>query len=143
MTGVQTCALPICDRITERTDIYIADSLGELGLFYRLADIAFVGGSLVPHGGQNLLEPARLDCAILHGPHMANFAAFTAAFAAQRGAVEVADGAALAAAVGGLLGDRDERRRLMAAAQTVAAAEAGVLDRIAAALEPYLERLGR
>ena len=147
-TGLRKIGLTVAlrsagDRITERTDIYIADSLGELGLFYRLADIAFVGGSLVPHGGQNLLEPARLDCAILHGPHMANFAAFTAAFAAQRGAVEVADGAALAAAVGGLLGDRDERRRLMAAAQTVAAAEAGVLDRIAAALEPYLERLGR
>ena len=116
-TGLRKIGLTVAlrsagDRITERTDIYIADSLGELGLFYRLADIAFVGGSLVPHGGQNLLEPARLDCAILHGPHMANFAAFTAAFAAQRGAVEVADGAALAAAVGGLLGDRDERRRL-------------------------------
>ncbi|MFP6731342.1 MAG: 3-deoxy-D-manno-octulosonic acid transferase [Alphaproteobacteria bacterium] len=126
------------DAITEATDIYMADNLGELGLFYRLADIAFVGGSLVPHGGQNLLEPARLDCAILHGPHMANFAAFTAAFAANRGAIEVAGGKDLATAVGGLLDNGDERRRLMAAARVVAEAEAGVLERIAAAIEPYL-----
>jgi len=62
------------ERITEDTDIYIADSMGELGLFYRLAPIAFIGGSLVPHGGHNPIEAAHLDCAILTGPNMQNFA---------------------------------------------------------------------
>ena len=56
------------------TQIYVADTLGELGLFYRAAPFAFVGGSLVPHGGQNPLEPARLGTAVLTGPHTANFA---------------------------------------------------------------------
>ena len=48
--------------------MYIADTLGELGLFYRLSDIVFMGGSLVAHGGQNPLEPARLSCAIITRP---------------------------------------------------------------------------
>jgi 3-deoxy-D-manno-octulosonic-acid transferase len=55
------------------TQIYIADTLGELGLFYRLAPFTFIGGSLVQHGGQNPLEPARLETAILAGPHTQNF----------------------------------------------------------------------
>ncbi|MBC6444015.1 MAG: 3-deoxy-D-manno-octulosonic acid transferase [Alphaproteobacteria bacterium GM202ARS2] len=52
---------------------YIADTIGELGLFYRLACVAFIGGSLIQHGGQNPLEAARLDCAIITGPHHDNF----------------------------------------------------------------------
>src|SRR5690606_8141479 len=66
------------EPIGAETDIYVADTVGELGLFYRLAPIAFIGGSLVPHGGQNLLEAAKLNCAILQGPHTANFAAIVA-----------------------------------------------------------------
>ncbi len=127
------------EPITENTDIYLADTLGELGLFYRLTPVAFVGGSLVPHGGQNPLEPARLDCAIVYGPHMANFAAFTAAFATAQGAMEAADGAGLTAALGKLLNDPDERHRRIAAARAVAEAEAGVLDRVTEALAPYLD----
>lgn len=68
----------------DRTAIYIADTMGELGLFYRLAHFAFVGGSLVRHGGQNPLEPARLNCAVLAGPHTFNFTgAYEAIFRAQ------------------------------------------------------------
>jgi 3-deoxy-D-manno-octulosonic-acid transferase len=61
------------EDLSEMTDIYIADTMGELGLFYRLSDIAFIGGSLVPHGGQNPLEAARLGCALIYGSHMDNF----------------------------------------------------------------------
>ena len=57
-----------------RHAVYLADTLGELGLFYRLARVAFVGKSLVAEGGQNPLEPARLGCPVLFGPHMTNFA---------------------------------------------------------------------
>ena len=138
-TGLTVALRSAGEPIDRSVDIYIADTLGELGLFYRLAPVAFVGGSLIAHGGQNLLEPARLGRAIIHGPHMANFAAFTAAFAAAHGAIEVADGAGLTAALGGLLDDAGERRRRGAAARAVAEAEAGVLDRIEAALAPYLD----
>ena len=65
-------------------DVYLADTMGELGLFYRLAGIAFVGGSLVAKGGHNPFEAARLDCAVLHGPDMSNCAAMAAALAAAR-----------------------------------------------------------
>ena len=59
--------------ITPSTQIYIADTMGELGLFFSLSDIVFMGKSLVPHGGQNPLEPLKLGCAVVHGPHMTNF----------------------------------------------------------------------
>ena len=58
------------DRTTE---IYVADTVGELGLIYRLAPAVFIGGSLVKHGGQNPIEAAKLRAAILHGPHVWNF----------------------------------------------------------------------
>jgi 3-deoxy-D-manno-octulosonic-acid transferase len=70
--------------ITPQTAVYIADTLGELGLFYRLTPFCFVGGTLVPLGGHNPLEPAALQCAVLAGPHIANSrAAFDAILAAQ------------------------------------------------------------
>ena len=66
------------------TAIYIADTMGELGLFYRLVHFCFVGGSLIRHGGQNPLEPAKLGCAVLTGPHTFNFTpAYEALLAAQ------------------------------------------------------------
>jgi 3-deoxy-D-manno-octulosonic-acid transferase len=61
------------DLIESNTDIYIADTMGELGLFFQLTEIVFMGKSLVPLGGQNPLEALRLECAVLHGPHMMNF----------------------------------------------------------------------
>jgi 3-deoxy-D-manno-octulosonic-acid transferase len=66
------------------TQLYVADTMGELGLFYRLAPFAFLGGSLVPHGGQNPLEPARLGTAVVTGPHTHNFEeTFVSLLAAQ------------------------------------------------------------
>ena len=56
------------------TDIYIADTIGELGLFYALAPVALIGGSLVPHGGQNPVEAIKLGAAVLTGPNWQNFA---------------------------------------------------------------------
>jgi 3-deoxy-D-manno-octulosonic-acid transferase len=61
------------EPITQSTQVYIADTIGELGLFYRLGKIVFMGGSIIPHGGQNMLEPARLGCAVVWGEHVFNF----------------------------------------------------------------------
>ena len=55
------------------TDIYLADTIGEMGLWYRLADVAFLGGSMVPRGGQNPIEPAKLGVPIVHGGNLGNF----------------------------------------------------------------------
>lgn len=61
------------DKLTKAIQVYISDMMGELGLWYALADVVFVGGSLVHHGGQNVLEPARMECAIFVGSHTFNF----------------------------------------------------------------------
>ncbi len=120
------------------TGIYIADTLGELGLFYRLAKVAFIGGSLVPHGGQNPLEPARLGCPILLGPHCWNFAEPVARLLAAGGAIQMAPGgapaAALARAVGDVLSSPDRGQAMAGNASAVAAGEVALPSRIAAAL---------
>ena len=81
------------EPIDAATDIYLADTLGELGLFYRLAGIAFIGGSIARKGGHNPLEAALLDCAILHGPDMSNCAAMARALAGAGATITVTDGA--------------------------------------------------
>ncbi len=126
-----------------QTAIYIADTMGELGVFYRLAGLAFVGGSLVPHGGQNPLEAARLDCAVLFGPHMNNFRDIADALLRQGGAHEVRGPDDLATEVARLLDDRAECVRRAAAAAAVAEAGRGAVERVLAALEPLLARLPR
>ena len=120
------------------TAVYVADTLGELGLFYRLAPITFVGGSLVPHGGQNLLEPARLGAAIVHGPHVANFHEVAERLATVGAAQPVADAAALADTVAMLLNDPTARTRMAEAGIEEASSQADVLDRVMAALAPRL-----
>ncbi len=61
------------EKITPDTNIYIADTIGEMGLWYDIANIVFIGGSLIPHGGQNFIEPSRVRDAVIVGPHMYNF----------------------------------------------------------------------
>ena len=129
------------ETIAAATDIYLADSLGELGLFFRLADVVFVGKSLVPLGGQNPIEPARLGCALIHGPHMANFEDMAARMKETGAAAEVADEAALAVAVAQLLDDEDRRRRSIEAGRAFADGEAHVLDAVMAELAPFLDAL--
>ena len=120
------------------TDIYIADTMGELGLIYRLATIVFVGGSLASHGGQNPIEPIKLGAAVVHGPHVWNFAEIYAALDEAHGAEQVTDVGKLTVRVGAWLRDVDERTAVVAAARETVAALGGALDRTVAAIEPYL-----
>ncbi len=120
------------------TDIYVADTMGELGLFYRLAPIVFMGGSLVAHGGQNPIEAIKLGAAIVHGPHVFNFGDVYEALDGAGGA-RVADGReALVKQLGQLLADADARGALVHAGERIVAELGGALDRTLAALEPYL-----
>ena len=123
------------------TDIYIADTMGELGLIYRLAPIVFVGGSLARHGGQNPIEPAKLGAAILHGPQVWNFTEIYAALDSAHGAELVSDVGKLAVRVGAWLKDADERATVAAAARETVASLGGALDRTISALEPYLMQI--
>ena len=127
------------DRLHAGTALYVADTLGELGLFYRAADLVFVGNSLAPPGGgQNPIEPARLGCAVLHGPHTANFTDVYPGLDAVGGAAAVADAAHLADAVATLLADPARLRTMARAAAECVDGQGGATARTATALAPYL-----
>ena len=124
-----------------KTDIYVVDTLGELGLVYRLAPIVFIGGSLATRGGQNPVEPIKLGAAVLHGPHVWNFAEIYAALDAAHGAEQVTDGGRLTVRVGAWLTDAAERVKVAARARETVTQLAGALDRTLAALDPYFMRI--
>jgi 3-deoxy-D-manno-octulosonic-acid transferase len=121
------------------TGIYVADTLAELGLLYRLSDIVFMGGSLVPHGGQNLLEPARLGCALMCGPHVWNFAGIVKEMRSGGAVRQVGDADELAAAVGDFLANPKLRQEAEDAAARYVRHEVQVLERVIAALAPFLD----
>jgi 3-deoxy-D-manno-octulosonic-acid transferase len=110
--------------ITDDLDVYIADTLGELGVFYRLSDIAFVGGGITPKGGHNPLEPARLGAAILHGPHIFNFGETYGSMREAGGAALVRNERELATAVSRLLADEKTRAAIVDAASIAAESNA-------------------
>ncbi len=123
------------------TEIYVCDTLGELGLIYRLASVVFMGGSLVPHGGQNPIEPIKLGAAVVHGPHVANFADLYRALDQAARAEPVTDPDTLTARLAELLTDAPARARLAAAGRRTVDALAGAVDRSMAAIEPYLVQI--
>ena len=129
------------EPIAADTDIYLADTFGELGVFYSLADIAFVGGSLVEKGGHNPFEAARLDCAVLIGPHTANCTAMAEALTDADAAEIVTDGEALAAALARLLDDKKLRIRRAQNAAQIAASGLGTLDAALRHLASWLDPL--
>jgi 3-deoxy-D-manno-octulosonic-acid transferase len=124
-----------------QTDIYIADTMGELGTIYRAAPVVYMGGSLVEHGGQNPIEPVKLGAAIVHGPHVWNFTEIYAALDAARGAAEVEDVDGLSERIGYWLADAAARRAAAEAAQKTVERLGGALKRTMAELEPYLLQL--
>ncbi|MCK0206987.1 3-deoxy-D-manno-octulosonic acid transferase [Starkeya koreensis] len=123
------------------TGIYVADTIGELGIFYRLGGVALLGGSLARKGGQNPIEPIKLDTAILHGPHVTNFAELYARLDEARGAAPVTDARSLAASAYMLLADAASRRRMVGAGQTTVESFGGALERTLAAIDPYLVQI--
>jgi 3-deoxy-D-manno-octulosonic-acid transferase len=121
--------------------IYVADTLGELGLIYRIAPIVFMGGSLASHGGQNPIEAIRLGAAVLHGPHVWNFAEIYATLDEAHGAELVTDAEALTARLGEWLADAAARKSVVDAATGAVGQLAGALKRTLTALDPYLMQL--
>lgn len=126
------------DPITPETDIYIADSMGELGIFYRISGIVFIGGSLVPHGGQNPLEAARLDCALIIGSHMENFPAIIADLIRHDACIRVDGENDLRLAVEELLHNTDKQEELAEAAFEAVKREGGAVEKIIMEIQPAL-----
>jgi 3-deoxy-D-manno-octulosonic-acid transferase len=127
-----------------RSGIFLLDSVGELAAVYSLADIAFVGGSLVPTGGHNILEPAQYGAAILVGPHTFNFREIVSLFeqggAEQDGAVKTVTAETLPAQLLSLLDRPDERQRMGRLAKDLFGKHAGATRRTLEALQPLLRQ---
>jgi len=126
---------------TAATDIYVADTMGELGLFYRLSGIVFMGGSLIHHGGQNPIEAIKLGAAIVHGPHVFNFADVYEALDQSGGARIAPTHEALVKQLGQLLADPAVCEAMQRAGHGVVEQLGGALERTMTALEPYLMQL--
>jgi 3-deoxy-D-manno-octulosonic-acid transferase len=122
----------------DTAEIYVADTIGELGLFYALAPVAFVGGSLVDKGGQNPIEAVSLGAAVLTGPHWRNFIDAYRTLLRHRGAAEVHSKDELASAVARLLTEDSERQRMCDGARAALLTLGGALERTLEALEPQL-----
>ena len=120
-------------------DVYLLDTLGELTRFYACADAAFVGGSLAPAGGHNVLEPASLGVPLVSGEHTANFAEIIGLFKDADAITTVTGAAQLAAAVTSLLQDGELRRNRGERAQRLVQRNQGAIDSVMELLGNYLE----
>ncbi|HEX3709583.1 MAG TPA: 3-deoxy-D-manno-octulosonic acid transferase [Pseudolabrys sp.] len=139
--GLQTALRSRGELPGRSTEIYVADTLGELGIVYRVAPAVFVGGSFARHGGQNPIEAAKLGSAILHGPNVWNFAEIYAALDQAQGAVRLSDERLLVSGFRALMAQPAARGRVTHAARTTVDALGGALERTLIALDPYLMQL--
>ena len=141
---VSTLGLSLDRRSTLQPDadaipssVLLGDSMGEMFMYLAAADLVLVGGSLVPVGGHNVLEPAALSKPVLHGPHMDNFTAARELLEAQGASLEVAaDSRAIASALNQLISDPERCRRMGRAGAEAIAANRGTLTRILSILTP-------
>ncbi len=149
---VQRCGLrvsrrsewPVLDRPPPdlaACDVILGDSMGELFAWYACADVAIIGGSLLPFGAQNLIEACAVGVPVLLGPHTYNFAQAAEEAVAAGAALRVTDAAQALAATAELLADGERRRRMSDAAHAFAAAHRGATQRTMQALGPLLARL--
>ena len=129
------------EDIETDTSIYVADTVGEMGIFYRLCGIVFMGGSLIEHGGQNPLEAARLECAILSGPNTHNFKSIYKELESVGGVLVVKDAADLAMKVDEIIRDHDKQETLAQNAFEFIEGKKGMLNEYVKLLSPYLNPL--
>lgn len=129
------------EPVTTQTEIYLGDSMGELAAYYAAADVAFVGGSLMPLGGQNLIEACAAGCPVLIGPHTWNFLEAADLAVAAGAALRVADAEALAHTLKQLYQHPDKLRLMGEAGWHFSRAHQGATKRILALMEPELSRL--
>ena len=125
------------------TQVWLGDSMGEMAAYYSLADLAFIGGSLLPLGGQNLIEAAACGCPVLVGPHTFNFLQATEDAVAAGAAQRVGNADELGVNVDGLLRDTDRLGAMCSAAGDFARAHQGAAGRMLGLIEQWTGRAGR
>lgn len=128
--GLKTAQRSLEGLPDKTTEVYLADTLGELGLFYALAPVAFIGGSLVPIGGHNLIEAAQLNCSIIHGHHMHKSQQLEQEFAEANAAITVESWQDLAMEISDLLSDPDKQQEITQAAKAIVSRHTGVIDTV-------------
>ena len=121
-----------------RADVVVLDTIGELATVYQVGTVVFVGGSLVPTGGHNILEPAVYGRPVVFGPHMQNFAEIAAAFVANDAGVQVASDGEFEEQMLALMSDSVRRAKLGAAARALVEANRGAKDKTLAVLDALL-----
>ncbi len=125
------------------TQVFLGDTMGELPMFYAASDVAFVGGSLVPIGGHNLLEPAALGLPVISGPHVFNAQDIADMFIDLGACRIVKDAGELAAAVSELLADSGKAAEVGGKGQEIVRQNRGALTRLLELLDPLLEEQNR
>ena len=138
--GLKTQLRSRSATIAPDTQVYVADTIGELGTFYALAPVSFVGGSLIEHGGQNPFEPARLNSCILAGPYTHNFKDAYAALYQNNGAIEVRTSDEMARQVTRLLSDAQAAQALREGADRALQSLGGALQKTLDAIQPLIEQ---
>ena len=118
------------DPLSPGTDIYLVDTLGELGLFFRLSDIVFMGKSLVPLGGQNPLEALKLECAVVHGPHMTNFEQIANEMSDSNCAITVKNTESLFKGIDHLISNKEKRSLMISNGNTYLRSRSQVIEKI-------------
>jgi 3-deoxy-D-manno-octulosonic-acid transferase len=137
------------DSLSARSEVLLGDSMGEMPMYYAMADLALIGGSLLPLGGQNLIEACACGCPVVFGPHMFNFPQAADDALRAGAALQVADARAAIEAMGALQADPARRAAMAAAALAFARAHCGAAERTAAliaqvaALAPVSDRAAR
>jgi len=129
------------DVLSTHMDVYVADTMGELGLWYRAIPVVCMGGSFVPHGGQNPFEPALLGAAVLCGAHMHNFKEFCAPLHDAQALWTVQDTQALAAAIQTLFHEPERVVAMGARAQQVVQSRQHALNDVWSEMQPLIEGL--
>jgi 3-deoxy-D-manno-octulosonic-acid transferase len=136
--GVEIVRRSSGERCQERTQVYLGDTMGEMLRLYAVADVAYVGGSLVPTGSHNMLEPAALGKPVLFGPHRFNFAEISQLLIDQGAAQEVTSAGELADAVAALLQQPEKRRRQGQQGRRVVEQNRGALQRLLKGVRAHL-----
>ncbi len=130
------------EPVGSATQVWLGDSMGELYAYYRAADLAVIGGSLLPLGGQNPIEATAVGCPVVMGPHMWNFAEVSRAAVAAGAAAQMEAVNELGQVVTGLLGDAPRRAAMSAAGITFSRLHQGATGRLLALVAPYLDNSG-
>ncbi|OOZ38453.1 3-deoxy-D-manno-octulosonic acid transferase [Solemya pervernicosa gill symbiont] len=139
-TGYRVCLRSEHRACPHETDVFIGDTMGELPLFYAASDVAFVGGSLIPHGGHNPLEAAALGVPVVTGPHVFNFEEISQLLLTRGASRQVKNGDELVAVVLDWLEDANQREAVGAIGKTVIDENRGALQKLIQLIEEQLER---